>query len=154
MLTMPALAGRLDDDGDGKRAHGVWSYLPATAPVIEPVGPHTFMKISDTGDWSGTISGYAADFGEVVVHESGPWYYFGTVPLESATVNGRTGMLLITVFGSRPDVITDWEGTWEIVSGTGELADLQGHGTWEGAGWQGDPEVPGEVTYEGRIKFK
>ncbi len=135
-------------------AEGVWSYLPAGPPVEDVVGPYTFMTISDAGDWTGTITGSADDFGEVAIHSSGPWYYNGTVPFDSVTVNGRTGGLVISVYGSRPNAGAEWDGTWVIISGKGDLAGLRGQGTWEGPGWQGDPKVPGEVYYSGSIYFE
>jgi hypothetical protein len=134
-------------------AKGVWTYLPAGSPAKDVVGPYTFMTISDVGNWTGTISGSVDDFGEGVVHSSGPWYYKGTVPFDSATVNGKTGRLVISVYGSRPNANAKWEGTWVIIDAKGDLAGLQGQGTWEGAGWQGDPKVPGEVNYSGSIHF-
>lgn len=151
VISIPALAGTSQMRTVG--AAGVWSYLPAGAPVEVVVGPHTFMTISDAGDWTGTITGHADDFGEVAIHSSGPWYYKGTVPFKSATVNGMTGGLVISVFGSRPDVASDWAGTWEIISGDRGLASLRGGGTWEGPGWQGDPAVPGIVTYSGNMTY-
>jgi hypothetical protein len=154
LLTISALAGMQIDSGWGNHVEGVWTYLPVGEPLVDVVGNHTFMKISDTGDWNGGIFGDADDYGEVALHNvSGYWYYFGTVPFESATVKGKTGALVISVFGWRPDMTTDWEGTWEIISGSGELANIEGHGTWDGPGWQGDPLVPGEVDYTGKINF-
>ena len=150
MVSISACTTTAEDEN----AEGVWSYEPAGPPLENIVGPHTFLTISNAGDWIGTITGHADDFGEVAIHSSGPWYYFGTVPFESANVDDKTGGLVISVFGSRLNAGTDWEGTWEITSGTGDLAGLQGQGTWEGPGWQGDPEVPGEVNYSGSIHFE
>jgi hypothetical protein len=111
------------------------------------------MTISDAGDWTGTITGHADDFGEVAIHSSGPWYYKGTVPFKSATVNGMTGGLVISVFGSRPNAAAEWVGTWEIISAAGDLATLRGGGAWEGPGWLGNPVVPGVITYSGSITY-
>jgi hypothetical protein len=150
LMLIPACTPTAEDEN----AEGVWSYLPAGPPIVDVVGPHTFMTISDAGDWTGTITGSADDFGEVAIHSSGPWYYNGTVPFDSVTVNGRMGGLLISVYGSRPNADAEWDGTWIIISGKGDLAGLRGHGTWEGPGWQGDPEVPGVVNYSGSIRFE
>jgi len=137
-----------------ENAEGVWSYLPAGPPIVDVVGPHTFMTISEVGDWTGTFTGSADEFGEAVIHSSGPWFFKGTVPFESVTVNGKTGGLVISVYGSRPNAGAEWEGTWVITSGKGDLSGLRGKGTWEGPGWQGDPEVPGVLNYSGSIRFK
>jgi hypothetical protein len=145
VMAIPALAR------SNGHAEGVWSYLPAGPPVEDVIGPHTFMTLSDAGEWTGSITGHADDFGEAVIHSAGPWYYWGTVPFESATVKGKTGGLMISVYGSRPNMAAEWEGTWEITSGTGDLAGVWGQGTWEGPGWQGDPVVPGLIYYSGKI---
>ncbi len=139
-----------------ERAEGVWTYLPTGQPIVDVVGPYTFMTISDASDLTGTFIGSADDFGEVVIHSSGPMYYKGIVPFESATVNGKTGGLVLSVYGTKPNPSADakWNGKWVIESGTGELAGLNGQGTWEGPGWQGDPEVPGVVNYSGSIRFE
>lgn len=137
-----------------ENAAGVWSYLPVGSPIEDVVGPHTFMTISEIGDWTGTFTGSADEFGEAVVHSSGPWYYWGIIPFESVIVNGKTGGLMISTFGSRPNAGAKWNGTWIITSAKGDLTGLQGQGTWEGPGWQGDPEVPGVLNYSGSIRFE
>lgn len=142
--------------GVEENAEGVWTYLPVGQPIVDVVGPYTFMTISDASDLTGTFTGSADDFGKVVIHSSGHMYYNGTVPFDSATVNGKTGGLVLSVCGTKPNPSADakWDGKWVITSGTGELAGLKGQGTWEGPGWQGDPKVPGVVNYSGSIRFE
>jgi hypothetical protein len=151
VMSIPALARPSLRKTD--RVEGIWTYLPAGPDVEYVIGPHTFLRISEAGEWTGTITGHADEWGEVVIHSSGPWYYEGTVPFESATVSGMTGGLVISTFGWRPDVGAEWVGTWEIISGRGGLASLRGGGTWEGPGWLGDPAVPGVLTYSGNITY-
>jgi hypothetical protein len=86
-----------------------------------------------------------------VIDSSGPWYYWGTIPFESATVKGKTGGLMISAYGSRPNATAEWDGTWVITSGKGDLAGIRGEGTWEGPGWLGDPLVRGVLYYSGKI---
>jgi hypothetical protein len=150
VMSIPALAGT---SLKTKGVEGVITYLPAGPPVEDVIGPHTFMKISEAVDWTGTITGHADEWCEVVIHSSGPWYYEGTMPFESATVSGMTGGLVISTFGWRPNAGAEWVGTWEIISGSGGLASVRGGGTWEGPGWLGDPAVPGVLTYSGNITY-
>lgn len=156
VLCLMFIFGCCTSTAEDENAEGVWSYLPLGPPIVNVVGPYTFMTMSDAGDWTGTFTGSADDFGEVVIHSSGPLYYKGTVPFDSVTVNGRTGGLIINVHGSKPNAGADamWDGAWVIISGNGELAGLRGQGTFEGPGWQGDPEVPGVVNYSGSIRFE
>jgi hypothetical protein len=51
------------------------------------------------------------------------------------------------VKGDRPNLDSDWRGTWVITSGTGDLEGLQGKGIWWGPGWQGDPTECGVIYY-------
>ncbi len=51
------------------------------------------------------------------------------------------------VTGERPNHLSDWEGEWVITSGTGELEDLHGQGTWWGLGWQGNYSDCGVLYY-------
>jgi hypothetical protein len=151
VMSIPALARPSQMTTIG--AKGVWTYLPSGPPVEDVIGPQTFMKIAEDGEWTGTITGHANEWGEVVIHSSGPWYYEGTVPFESATVRGMTGGLVISTFGWRPNAAADWVGTWEIISARGSLAGLRGGGTWEGPGWLGDPVVWGIITYSGSMTY-
>jgi hypothetical protein len=66
---------------------------------------------------------------------------------DSVDVDGTSGGLEMYVAGGRLDRVSDWEGSWEITSGTGALEDLQGHGTWWGPGWQGNYSDCGMLNY-------
>lgn len=70
-------------------------------------------------------------------------------------MSGKWGTLEMRVVGSSPDVPTGWEGKWVILSGTGDLANLRGQGTWWGPGY--DPANPleyGKIDYSGKIHFE
>jgi hypothetical protein len=145
-VSITAYAGPPED------VSGDWYYLPAEPPTPYKVaGGNTFMHIIDTGYFTGDIAGDEADTGEVIIQRNGLWLYWGEANIDEATVRGKTGGLTLTVFGSRPDMFTDWEGTWRITNATGDLAGLKGQGSWEGPGWQGDPDVHGVVHYEGKV---
>jgi hypothetical protein len=156
VLCLMLIFGCCTTNAEDENAEGVWTYLPVGQPIIDVVGPYTFMTISDASDFTGTFIGSADDFGEVAIHSSGPMYYKGIVPFDSVTVNGKTGGIVLSVYGTKPNPSADakWDGKWIIKSATGELVGLKGHGTWEGPGWQGNPEVPGIVNYSGSIFFK
>jgi hypothetical protein len=48
--------------------------------------------------------------------------------------------------GSSPGYIGDWRGTWRIIGGTGELANLHGNGVFWSNGLL-------DVHYEGKAHF-
>jgi hypothetical protein len=69
------------------------------------------------------------------------------ITFETATVLGKSGSLTIEAnMGSNRPSDAAWH--WTILGGTGELANLHGHGTWA-------PENPGDVVefYEGQVHF-
>lgn len=88
-------------------------------------------------------------FGPIPIFEKKGWYK-GIVTFDGE-VAGETGTMQIMFVGKSPGNLFVWSGTWRILSGTSDLGDIHGNGTWESA----DPNGPhpGYVHYEGRIHF-
>jgi hypothetical protein len=107
----------------------------------------------ENGPWTGTFEGISTEDGKVVIHCSGAWSFNAIVSFSELTVDGRTGTLKMSVVGKRPDENADWAGKWVILSGTGELTDLRGQGTWWGPGAPG-PEEWGDIYYAGNYHFR
>jgi len=111
---------------------------------------HWFFTATEYETWQGDFDGTAVSFFRVV------WFNFPEGPLNvwlrsdfEGTVMGRKGTLVIQLVGWRylPE---DWSGQWVIISGTGELANLHGQGTWGGPGFG----APGpDIWYSGKIHF-
>lgn len=146
---LSATAGSRQDEDD---ADGVWCYTPHLDELTfysigDYSGEKAFASTVETGEWTGTFAGTSKDYGFLVLHASGPTLFIATVAFDSVEVGGASGGLEMDVVGDRPDGYSDWEGTWVITSATGELADLQGSGTWWGPGWQGNPEECGVIYY-------
>lgn len=144
---VPAHADSDDDEEDG-----VWCYTPDLTeltffPIGDYAGDKAFASTVETGDWTGTFTGVSKDYGTIVFHPSGPTLFIGTVTFDSVEVDGASGGLEMDVVGDRHDPSSDWDGTWRITGGTGELEALQGHGDWWGPGWQGDPAACGVIYY-------
>jgi len=147
MLTLIADAGRRDHHGR-KPASGTWVFYPDHKD-IKYGDSYTFILGNETGDWTGTFEGtdYAVFFAEK--NPSGTYVYlpYGVIFFEGE-VDGKYGTLRIN-FG--PAVKTGepmlWSGPWEILSGTGELENLRGQGTW----WEITPK---NIEYTGWIQFK
>ena len=146
MLLIPALAG------PPTAAAGVWKYTPYIVAVRVADG-NTFLETFEEGEWTGTFEGESTEDGHVVIHTSGFWSFRGTVSFSQVTVAGKSGTLEMSVVGKRPDVFTDWQGKWVILSGTGDLATLRGQGTWWGPGSPGVGQQ-GDIYYAGQIHFE
>jgi hypothetical protein len=147
---VPATAGpKIEASGD-------WTYAPTGPPVVRVAGPNTFVYAPDAGVWAGTFVGTSDEDFVVVCHRSFNFYkgvmtFTGTV--EDGSAEPPTGTMVIKTNGKQdaispdcgPVFDADWIGHWVIIGGTGELADVHGHGTFQG--------LPGTLTYEGQIHF-
>ena len=118
---------------------GVWCYLPrprdASYDYLKLIGNSEFISISDVGDWTGTFTGTSEDYGMQISHFTDRIMYIGVVSFDAVEVDGKSGGLEMYVSGKKPDLNSDWRGSWVITLGRGELANLQGHGSWWGPGW-------------------
>jgi hypothetical protein len=127
-------------------------YIPAIVDVRIADG-NTFMNTTEEADWYGILDGKSSDVGRVTIFSSGGWHYKAIATFEG-TVDGKSGTLEISLVGRRPDAVSEWEGTWVILSGTGDLENLHGHGTFWGLGYTGNPpDAPGRIDYEEQIHF-
>lgn len=154
MVVLPAVAYAEPPDD----VFGVFTYEPAGCLLDRWAGDNEFLLgCTDSGVYyeGGTFVGYSYETYDVILHGSQGGYIFehgwyrGTVTIEEATVVGRTGTLVLEFIGTSPGDIFVWNGTWRIVSGTGDLADLRGSGSWETYG----PSTPFTVEYVGKMKF-
>jgi hypothetical protein len=134
-----------------ENAVGLWQYQPFIEDMRIADG-NTFLKTTENGLWFGTFSGTSTEDGKVVINSSGVWSFKGIVSFEGE-VDGKAGKLTMRVVGSRPDVLTDWEGKWVILRGTNELTNLRGQGIWWGPGASG-PGSWGDIYYSGNIHFE
>ena len=136
-------------------AEGIWYYkpVPTRLKAVEFDPYHgdpniAFMAVPYESKWTGIFNGKSEDYGLAIAHDSHPMMFVDAVLFASVEVGGVTGGLQIDVMGDRPTVGDDWRGTWIIRSGSGELANLWGHGTFWGPGWLGDPEEYGVIYYK------
>ncbi len=61
-------------------------------------------------------------------------------------VGDNYGTLVIKFVGKKTGEPLEWYGTWVILSGTGDLENLRGRGTWWG------PST--DLDYAGKIHFE
>lgn len=135
---------------------GDFTYLPTGCDEERWANDNQFVSsCHDTGDWyNGDFAGTSEEVYSVAFHgaaEGGFMYgyeyafYKGNVTF-TGTVDGKTGTLELLFIGRSPGALDDWNGTWRILSGTGELANLHGNGVHWANGL-------GDVHYEGQIHF-
>jgi hypothetical protein len=120
-------------------------------------GNNLFLEATDTADWTGDFEGESFEEYVVVLHGASGVFgtsdftfekanYKGTVTFTGWVQGEKEGSLEILFVGKSPGDLAVWTGTWRILSGTGDLANLRGSGVfWNNALM--------DVHYEGRIHF-
>ncbi len=127
---------------------GATSLMPASGTFVDVV-TSTQVRTADgnliitqtiSQTLMGTFTGTASQQATTVVHPTGAANFFGAETC-TCTVAGKTGSLVFGFSGtSAPN--GSFEGQFVIVSGTGDLANLNGRGTIQSPG-----------TYTGVIHF-
>ena len=145
ILPMAVYAGPPED------VEGDFAYAP-TGCDERWANDNQFLYCTDTGNWyDGDFLGTSEEEYVVILHGSQGGFVFetafykGTVMFEG-TVGESAGTLEILFVGKSPGDINDWTGTWRIISGGGELANLHGQGIFYNNG-------PLDIHYEGQIHF-
>lgn len=109
-----------------------------------PLGPNVFISNTDVGIWKGMLEGTSFENFVVVIHKDHATYQ-GRMTFEG-TVDGKEGTLVIKTNGSGPwPPVGDWSGRWVILSGTDDLSNLRGQGSWWGP-------LP-TLEYDGKVHF-
>lgn len=144
----PAVAGPPEE------ASGDWTYVPDLAGLtFRTAGNNTFVHGTEVSTFTGTLAGTSYDEFVVVCHQKGPESFMNFVKITiefTGEVDGRVGGLTMKATGKQDSTTCDpsgaiWSGNWVILGGTGELADLRGHGTWIGPSF--------DLDYAGEIHF-
>lgn len=112
---------------------------------------NVIIDLSVNALWIGDIAGSSTSDSRWVLHYLPLPGAKGTANMHgyntmSATVDGKSGILTMLIEG-RIDKDFVGDGTWQIISGTDELANLHGQGTW------GPSETPGVTAYTGQIHW-
>jgi hypothetical protein len=113
---------------------------------------NVILDVIVTATWVGDIAGTSTSDSRWVLHYLPTPGAVGTNNLHgvntvSATVDGKSGTLIILLTASRSPNDDAAYGTWVILSGTDDLANLHGHGT------TGPSGTPGVSAYTGQIHW-
>ena len=127
-------------------ASGSWTYVVTSIEDTKYADGNTFRYGEEIGTWTGTFTGTSLDYFEVVIHPKGFVTCQGRIAF-TGDVNSASGTLEIIFIGKKYPASPEglWSGKWVILGGTGDLAGLQGRGTWEGPSFY--------LDYEGWIHF-
>jgi hypothetical protein len=129
--------------------------IPGTS-IIRDAGTNLFIYREANGYWTGGISGTTHGHQNIISHgwnglpPPASTIEWSNVNIESfmasALVDGKTGSLTLHFVGKGYADGTN-VGTWKIMSGTGDLANLHGQGSW----WKAPADL--ESSYEGQVHF-
>ena len=121
------------------------------ALTVRVAGSNTFISgPTDTDVWEGDFEGVSTQDFVVVNHSvAGFNNYRGLIEFEGSVLDSE-GTLVMKTNGKQADgeaFPTDavWTGHWVIVSGTGDLENLRGQGTFSGPS--------GFLTFAGKVHF-
>jgi len=127
-------------------AEGTLTWLEVNFEGTRKAGINTIYQGTSTVAAGGTFDGDVTDAWVEVWHAM-KFLNLRDVLTFTGKVDGKSGTLTIRLVGiaTLPDIV--WtSGQWEIMRGTGDLANLQGQGTWWGTG--------NNVEYSGLIQFE
>lgn len=139
---------------------GTFSTVATRLSIDKIAGDNIFSTYSGVSTWTGGIScptGNGHGTQNRIAHFAGdpnsipaPALLYINLKVDStltaATIDGQTGGLTLRLNGiSYPDGSS--EGTWHIVDGTGDLANIHGEGTW------GKAAGPSQTLYSGIVHF-
>ncbi len=134
--------------GPPAAVEGSFDYTFNVTDVREADG-NRFVYAAEDEVWIGAFQGTSKAVFRVEMFSSGFW----NVWLRSSftgTVMDESGTMVIQLVGRRPES-GYWQGQWVILSGTGDLANLRGEGTWGGPGFGA---VGPDISYSGQIHFE
>ena len=124
-------------------ASGSATTVSFTVTSVRSADGVTLFDFIEQDALAGTFSGTTVIDGSCVVKQSGESVCRGSETF-TGTVNGASGTLTFNdVIGIDASGVAN--GAFTIVGGTGDLADLHGHGTFTSSGGVG--------TYSGRLVF-
>jgi Protein of unknown function (DUF3224) len=131
---------------------GSFDYTPEIFTKV-PGGDSVFFDASEDEVWTGDIEGTAVSPFRMVVTPDGGWDAWLYSEFKG-TVGAHEGTMRIVSRYKRPAQDAHWAGEWIILSGTGELEHVQGHGSAWGPGFNAkDPEAGPDIYYSGEVIF-
>jgi hypothetical protein len=135
-----------------KSVKGSWSYEIIEARPAGAGATLTVVTGTSQGTWTRPFEGTSTSVWKMETADSGAGSFEETVSFEGFVEvepgKRRDGTLEILYVGERQDRESAFAGTWEIVGGEGELADLRGGGTFTSEPNSYVVDYSGEIHFE------
>lgn len=132
---------------------GTFDYTPEVFARV-PGGGGVFVDASEAEVWTGDIEGTAAAPFRVVVGPDGSFEAWILAEFEGTVLGEYGGTMVMASRYTRPAATAHWTGEWIILSGTGDLENVHGHGSAWGPGFnREDPEAGPDIFYSGEVIF-
>ncbi len=129
-------------------ASGTFTTTDASLTNPRTIGSNTIFDLTFTGVWTGTFAGTVVGHGTVLLHADGSGEG-NAVDVFTGTVNGTPGTVTLNDVSSS-DAGGSFRGTFSILRGTGDLANV--HGALHAVGII-RPCCPPTGPYTGTIAF-
>jgi hypothetical protein len=130
---------------------GSFNYTPEVFARVSG-GESVFVDASEDEIWTGDIEGTAVSPFRLVITPDGAFDAWLHAEFEGTILDEYEGTLIILSRYERPAAGAHWTGDWIILSGTGELENVQGNGTAWGPGVNAeDPEAGPDIFYSGQV---
>ena len=134
-----------------RSVEGSWSYEITNANAVG-AGDVTTVNGTSQGTWAGPFEGTSTSFWTMIEERSTAASFEETVSFEGSVEveagKRSQGTLKILYAGERQDRESDIVGTWEIVTGESDLANLRGSGTFTSEPNSYVVDYSGEIHFE------
>lgn len=125
---------------------GTYAFVSRVVVDVRQADGNTIVEDILRQTLTGTVTGSATFERTTIIHSDGEFNIHGIITSDLVTVIGRSGTYTQLIDATGIAATGAIQGRWVILSGTGELANMRAHGTFEGvAGVTG--------TYLGQLHF-
>jgi hypothetical protein len=128
---------------------GFFDYTYEVQDVQEANG-NQFLYATEDEVWQGDFVGEGDAEFRVGIFSSGFWNVWLRTTFTGTVTGDKEGTMVLQLVGKKP-AGEDWYGEWVIISGTGDLSNARGRGTWGGPGF--GAEGP-DIWYSGQVHFE
>ena len=128
---------------------GTFDYTFEVLEVREANG-NQFLYATEDEDRVGDFIGPGDAEFTVGIFSSGFWNVWLRSEFTGTVLGDKEGTMVMQLVGKKP-ADGDWYGQWVILSGTGDLSNARGNGTWGGPGFGA---AGPDIWYSGQIHFE
>jgi hypothetical protein len=125
---------------------GTFAATESTTPVVRSADGNTILTARETDVLTGLLSGTVVADQRIVFHPTGT-ITGGAVETFTGSVAGHAGAMVFRAVVTGDATSGAFQGQFTVLSGTGGLANLHGHGTFTGS------FVTGSGTYCAQVVF-